>query len=328
MNESAPSQSSDRTAPAISAVVPAYNESGNLPELYRRVRDVLDGLGRSWEIVFADDGSVDATWATIRELSGRDCRVRGVRLSRNFGHQYALWAGLRHARGRAVITLDADLQHPPELIPELVAAWDAGARIVHTVRRDGRHVSRFKAATSRLYYRLYSRLSGVDIDPGMADYRLLDRSVVDGLAQFQEDGLFLRGLVQWVGFPSAKIPFECGERFSGTSKYTLRKMLRLAWHGISSFSNVPLRLAIGLGIFTSGLAFLELVYAVTARLFWGHTVPGWASAVSLVSLLFGILFILLGILGEYIGRILIEVRARPRYLVAEVTDGDIQTDRL
>jgi glycosyltransferase involved in cell wall biosynthesis len=159
----------------------------------------------------------------------------------------------------------------------------------------------------------------VPIEPGMADFRLLDRVVLDGLLQFREEGLFLRGLVQWVGYPSERVQFECGERFSGRSQYTLRKMLRLAWNGISSFSIVPLRAGILLGIVTSLIAFLELIYAVTAKLVWNQTVPGWASAVSLVSLLFGILFILVGILGEYIGRILVEVRGRPRYLVSELT---------
>jgi glycosyltransferase involved in cell wall biosynthesis len=306
-------------APEISVVVPAYNESRNIPELHARLVPVMERLGRSWELIVADDGSSDDTWSTIVELNRKDCRVHGVRLSRNFGHQYALWAGLCHAGGRAVISMDADLQHPPDTVPDLIAAWERGSKIVHTVRVDSAHVGWWKSWTSHLYYRLYSLLSGVPIEPGMADFRLLDRVVLDGLLQFREEGLFLRGLVQWVGYPSERVQFECGERFSGRSQYTLRKMLRLAWNGISSFSIVPLRAGILLGIVTSLIAFLELIYAVTAKLVWNQTVPGWASAVSLVSLLFGILFILVGILGEYIGRILVEVRGRPRYLVSELT---------
>jgi dolichol-phosphate mannosyltransferase len=301
----------------LSIVVPAFNEAENLPKLYSELVPVLDAVSSRWEIVVADDGSGDDTWAQVGSLNQRDRRVRGVRLSRNFGHQYALYAGLVSSRGSAVISMDADLQHPPPVIETLVTEWRKGSRVVHTIRQDPLDLPAFKRLSSRLFYRVYSYLSGVPLERGMADFRLLDRQVVESVLQFREQGLFLRGLVQWVGYPSSKVEYRSHARYSGASKYTTRKMLRLAWSGITSFSVVPLRLGIVLGFATSLLAFAELVYAVVAKLVLGVAVPGWASAVGVVSLLFGVLFILLGIVGEYIGRIMIEVQQRPRFLISE-----------
>ncbi len=304
-------------APALSVVVPALDEEGNVEPFSERLARVLAEGTLSWELIFVDDGSRDATWTKIESLHARDPRVGGIRLSRNFGHQHALLAGLSRARGRAVITMDADLQHPPDLIPRLVDEWRQGSRIVHTVRRYTDHQSLFKRFTSRLFYRLFSFLSGTELESGMADFRLLDRQVVDSLLHCEEEGFFLRGLVQWIGFPSTKVEFECAPRHSGVTKYNLRRMLTLLWRGVGSFSIVPLRLAMLLGLLTSAFAAEQGIEAIYRKLILGTTVPGWTQTMVVLTFLFGVLFILLGILGEYIGRILIEVRRRPRFLVQE-----------
>jgi dolichol-phosphate mannosyltransferase len=303
--------------PQLSIVVPVYNEAGNLVQLCKELEESLSGLDMAWEVLFADDGSSDNTWETIGALNLQNNRVKGLRLSRNFGHQYALLAGLANAKGDAVITMDGDLQHPVKMIPELVNEWRKGNMVVHTRRLDPPTLSLFKKLSSRLYYRIFSYLSGVKVEPGMADFRLFDAQVVRDILAFREEGLFYRGIAQWVGYRASSIAYTSQERYSGSSKYSLRKMVRLAWNGITSFSIVPLRLAIFLGVITSLIAFAEIIYAISVKIFTDSAVPGWASAISVISFLFGMLFILLGIVGEYIGRILVEVRQRPRYLVSD-----------
>jgi glycosyltransferase involved in cell wall biosynthesis len=306
-------------SPILSVVVPAYKEAANLEHLHEELVRSLAPLWCTWELILVDDGSPDGTWERIVGLHERDSRVRGIRLSRNFGHQYALLAGIAEARGAAVITMDADLQHPPSVIPCLVAEWQRGSKLVHTVRRDCPGVDWSKRVTSKMFYRVFSFLSGVPLTPGMADFRLLDRQVVTDILKLKESGLFWRGLVQWVGYPSAKVEYDCAERFAGNTSYSFRRMLRFAWTGITSFSIVPLRLATVVGLLTSLFAFYQLLDAVYVKLFTREAVPGWTSLYVLMSLLFGILFILIGICGEYIARILEEVRGRPRYIVSDQT---------
>ena len=313
----------------ISIVIPAYNEERNLQALYANLREVLRAAGEDeFELVIIDDGSTDRTWDTVGALSAADVRVRGVRLSRNFGHQSALMAGLAAARGQAVVMMDADLQHPPSLVPQLIGKWREGFQIVHAVRRDPPNLSWFKRVTSKLYYRVFAFMSGVAIEPGSADFCLLDRQVLEEVLKFEEEGLFLRGLVHWVGYSTTSVPFECGERHAGTSKYSLSKMMTLGWHGVSSFSLVPLRIGIAVGLLSSTFAFLGTAYAIVGWWVDDAVVPGWASSVAMTSFLFGVLFAFLAVLAEYVGRIVVEVRRRPRFLVRETTRPALaSTDR-
>lgn len=303
--------------PTISIVVPSYSEEGNVIRLYQEVIGAMKPVQMTWELIYVDDGSADHTWAKITELHERDPNVKGLRLSRNFGHQYALLAGLQHALGAAVVTMDADLQHPPAVLPRLIEAWEGGHKVVHTVRVDNQAVSKFKKVTSWGFYKAFAALSGVKLSEGMADFRLLDRQVVQDLLRFRENGLFLRGLVHWVGYPSTTVEYLCQQRYAGRTKYNLRKMLRFAWYGVTSFSLIPLRLTIGIGFITSVVAFGIIIYAFWVKLFTDQAVQGWTTTVSVIAFLFGVLFILLGILGEYIGRILEEVQARPRFIIRE-----------
>jgi dolichol-phosphate mannosyltransferase len=304
----------------VSIVIPFYNEENNLPKLYEELIAVL-GDDINWEILLVDDGSSDNSWEKLKSLHEIDPRIRGIRFSRNFGHQNALYAGFGFSRGDAVITMDSDLQHPPFVIPDLIREWEKGYKIVHTVRKDPESIPFTKKVTSWAFYKLFTWLSGVEISAGMADFRLLDRQVVDELMKSQETGVFLRGLVQWVGFPSTKVIFQCRDRYSGQSKYTFYKMVKFAWRGITSFSIIPLRIGIMLGLITSLFAFYVLADALFTKLFTDKAVPGWTSIIGVVSLLFGVLFILIGLLGEYIGKVLIQVRGRPLYIVREKIDA-------
>ncbi len=308
----------DPHSPVLSVVVPAYNEEGNIIQLYKELLKVLSTTEMHWEIIFSDDGSSDGTWNIIRELSEQDVRVKGLRLSRNFGHQYALLAGLSDASGKAIIMMDADLQHPPEVIPKLLAEWRRGAKIVNTIRIEQDSISWFKKQSSKLFYKVFTFLSGVKLDPGMSDFRLVDRQVVDNILTFGESSLFLRGIIQCLGFQNTRLEYECGERFSGGSKYSMKKMLKFAADGITSFSTIPLKLGIIVGFLTSLLSFVLMGQALWSKLVSHEALPGWATTITVVTFMFGILFILVGLIGEYIGRILMEVRARPRYLVVEM----------
>jgi dolichol-phosphate mannosyltransferase len=304
--------------PVASMVVPAFNEAGNIPLLHRRMTEVMQNTATPrWELIFVDDGSSDGTWLEICALASDHSNVRGVRLSRNFGHQYALMAGLEMAEGDAVIMMDCDLQHPVEMLPVLLEKWREGFKVVKTLRQDPSDIGRLKRWTSHGFYRLFSFLSGVKMQSGLADFRLLDRQALNELLRFNEEGLFLRGLTEWIGFPSCAVPYQAGKRASGRSGYNLKKMVKLAWRGVSSFTVMPLRIGILLGLIGSLLSLGGVFYAFFGKIFGRGTVPGWASTLMIISLLFSLLFVYLGLLGEYIGRIVIEVRRRPRFIVCE-----------
>jgi polyisoprenyl-phosphate glycosyltransferase len=308
----------------ISVVIPAFNEEGNLRVVYSALCNVLEGY--DWEVVFVDDGSKDKTYSIILELNAEDPRVRGLSFSRNFGHQYALLAGMRAAKGDVIISMDADLQHPPELLPKMIKAWQDGYNIVHTERYYAPDTRFFKRVTSNAFYRVFSLLSGLKLEIGQSDFRLLDRRALNVIVQHDSGQLFLRGIVRAVGFRSTSLPYNVGERFSGDSKYTFRRMLRFAMQGITSFSTVPLRLGILCGFAMGGLAFLELCYILWVAT-QGTAVPGWTSIAALISILFGVNFLLIGFLGIYIGHIFARVQHQPVYIIESSTE-DPQRGRL
>lgn len=307
----------DDERPFLSIVVPAYNEEGNLKRLYEELVLVLEKIGLVWELIVVIDPSTDNTWSEIHQLNKKDKRVKGLKFSKNFGHQYALFAGFNFALGKAIVTMDADLQHPPDIIPKLLEEWRKGYKIVNTVRNDHEEIKFIKRFTSKWFYKVFSFLSGVNLKAGMADFRLLDEKVIRELLKLRESGLFLRGLVEWLGFESTNVEFTSRERFRGETKYHFKKMIKFAWTGITSFSLKPLRLGITLGIITSIFSFIQLIIAIWTYYYLKVTVPGWTTLIVVTTFLFGVLFIILGIIGEYIGRILIETRGRPRFIISE-----------
>lgn len=307
----------------VSIVIPAFNEAGNIEQLVKKLRDTLIDY-HNYEILFVDDGSEDKTLEILKALCRRYNRVRYISLSRNFGHQNALKAGLDHAIGDCVITMDADLQHPPYLIPQLITRWQEGYEVVYTIRLDDPHVSFLKRKTSNLFYKLMNWLSDIHIRKGTADFRLLDRSVVDVLKDTKEYHLFIRGITAWVGFRQYALEYVPDERYAGKSKYTIKRMAGFALTGITSFSLKPLRLSILLGLFFAVLAFGYGVYAILTKLLTDQAVPGWASVLASVLFIGGIQLIVLGIIGEYIGKLVMESKQRPHYIIKENSESPRQ----
>lgn len=303
----------------LSVVIPLFNEEDNIDILQKKLEDNLQSLGVSYEIILVDDGSSDGTWVKINQLSTVNPNIKGIRLARNFGHQHALLAGLSKAKGQAIISMDGDLQHPPSLIQEMFESHKKGNLVVNTYRNDTEVASYFKRKTSSIFYKLFSFLTDVPMAAGSSDFRLLDRIVLDQLLQLKDVDLFLRGAVEWLGFPSVTIPYTANKRFSGASKYTLSKMVNFAKGSIISFSTKPLILGIWIGIITSILAFVEIVY-ILLQVVIGETVSGWASTVGIMSFLFGILFIVLGIIGTYLSRIHTALQNRPRFIIREISE--------
>jgi dolichol-phosphate mannosyltransferase len=284
---------------------------------HARVAASLDGV--AWELIVVDDGSADGTGAALRALAERDARVRVIELSRRFGHQAAITAGLDHARGDAVVTIDGDLQDPPEVIPELLERWAEGADVVYAVREERRGETRFKLASARAFYRVFARVTEVALPENSGDFRLMDRRALDALLAMRERSRFLRGMTVWVGFTQTTVTYARDERFAGSTKFTLRRMLRFSLDAISSFSHLPLQLATLLGFLFSALAFLAIPLVVLARITHQY-VPGVSSTIVAVLLLGGIQLITVGIIGEYVARIYDEVKQRPIYVVRSTTN--------
>ena len=299
----------------LSVVTPMYDEEGSARAFYDRVTASLDGL--PYELVMVDDGSTDATAEILAGLAESDHRVRVVSLSRNFGHQPALTAGLDHATGDAVIMIDADLQDPPELIPQMVERWRAGSDVVYAVRESRAGESRFKLITARWFYRVFARLATVELTPDSGDFRLMDRRVLEVLQMMPERNRFLRGMTVWVGYTQTAIPYRRDARHAGVTKYPLRKMLRFAFDAMASFSYFPLQVATVLGFLFSVLAFFVGVpLVILARVFEVFD-PGTPTIITVVLLMGGIQLMTVGIIGEYVGRIYDEVKRRPLYIVRE-----------
>jgi dolichol-phosphate mannosyltransferase len=312
--------------PTYSFVIPILNERDSLDELYSRLVKTMQLLDGPSEVVLVDDGSTDGSFEIMADLHERDSRVRVVRLSRNFGHQIALTAGLDHARGQAAILMDGDLQDPPEVAVDLARRWREGFAVVYAVRDHREGESWFKLHTARWFYRLLHRLSDIDIPGDAGDFRLVDRRAIDAIGEMRERRRYLRGMFAWVGYDQASVHYGRAQRHAGRTKYSTRKMMKLATDGILSFSAIPLRLTLALGFVLSVVALGYAVFAVTLYVVGAYTVPGWISTVAGVAFLGGLQLMVLGVIGEYVGLIHDEVKRRPLYLVREHLGAEGERD--
>lgn len=298
----------------ISIVIPAHNEEGNILPLTEAIDQVFKTLNYPYELIFVDDGSTDQTLSVLQSQATRHPDLFYIEFSRNFGHQPALKAGIDHADGDCIISMDCDMQHPPFLIPELIKKWEEGYDIVYTRRKDDKKLPYFKRKTSHWFYLFTNKISGVELEEGTADFRLIDRRVADVFSSFTENDLFIRGMIKWMGFRQYAIDYIPGERLAGETKYTFKKMLSFAMKGITSFSVSPLYAAMYIGIVMACAAILYLPYVLYAYL-TGHTAAGWASVLLSVVFFGGLQLIILGILGIYIGKLFMQVKNRPTYII-------------
>ena len=307
--------------PLISLVVPIFNEEENISELYERSKKTLESLG-SHEIIFINDGSRDRTLEKILEIANKDKSVKIIDFSRNFGHQTAITAGMENSQGEAVVIMDGDLQDTPETIPELVKKWKEGYEVVYAKRRT-RKDSLFKRATAYAFYRIIKKIANIDITEDTGDFCLLDKKVIDALRGLKEHSRFMRGLTSWVGFKKGIILFDRAERKRGNTSYPLKKMVKFAYDGITSFSYFPLKMATYLGVFSAFMGFVWGIYAIYQKIYHPETtVQGWATVVVAIFFLGGIQLIVLGVIGEYIGRIYTEAQNRPPYIIRQKINFD------
>lgn len=300
----------------LSVVIPCFNEEGNVVPMYNKLKEQLSDF-HSYEVIFVDDGSTDLTLDKLKSIAESDEKIKFISFSRNFGHQNALKAGLDNSTGDCVISMDADLQHPPELIGKLVGKWKEGYDVVYTVRVNEENISFLKKFTSKKFYKIVNGLSDTEIKEGAADFRLLDRKVIDVIKALKENYLFIRGIVSWVGFRQTYFEYVPNQRFSGTTKYSLNKMIKFASSGITAFSVKPLKISIFLGSVIAFISFIYGIYAISVALFTDKTIPGWTSVIVSVLFIGGIQLLMIGIIGEYLGKLFMENKRRPNYIIKE-----------
>jgi glycosyltransferase involved in cell wall biosynthesis len=299
----------------ISIVVPVYNEEKVVDAFYQEVLKNIKPLPYDYELIFIDDGSTDATPLILERITQEDPKVQAFILSRNFGHQFALTCGLDHTDGDAVITMDGDMQHPPEMIPSMITKWEEGFEIIQTIRINTQGVSWFKRFTSKVFYKLINAISQIEIREGMSDFRLMDRRVIESFRLFKERTRFIRGIMGLVGYQKILIEFVAPKRLAGESKFSFKKMLNFALDGITSFSKIPLRIAFYVGLIAALISFILTLHVLYIKIFTSQAVPGWATMGSGLFFLIGVQFIFFGIIGEYIARIFEEIKQRPLYIV-------------
>ena len=307
-----------KTQPTYSVVVPAYNEQEVINETYKRLTKVMTGMGEPYELIFVNDGSKDQTVRMIAGFCENDASVRLINFTRNFGHMSAISAGMEHARGKAVFVIDADLQDPPEVFPEMAAKWREGYHVIYGKRLKRKGESVFKRLSAKIFYRLIRRMTSVDLPPDTGEFRLIDRKVCDAVNKLPEKNRYIRGLVSWVGFKQVPVEYVREERYAGVTKYPLQKMIAFAMDAITSFSYKPLKLATMVGFIISLFSFLFILYVIYQHFFTNQTVTGWSSTVAIILFTQGIVLMILGLMGEYIGRIYTELQNRPNYIIQEI----------